>query len=321
MKKSKAELNGHCDLELHLKYRPTTFDEVIGQPQAVKVLSDFVAKKRVPHAILLSGDSGCGKTTLARILKDQLGCSDLDFQEVNCGMVEALETSRSIDVRMRQHPLDGPCKVWILDELQSWSRSQHAQQSLLKVLEDTPRHAYFMLATTAPDKIIKAIRGRCTTVQIVPLKRNSLTKLVSEVAEKEGAEVSDEVIEKIAECAEGSARNALVLLNQVIGLEDDEERLKCITAGGAEKDAFELVKALLWEKSSWSKVAEIIKRIGDQDWERLRYLILANATNECLKAGKNAAKAFTILTAFEENWYDSKRAGLVRACYEVVSGG
>ncbi len=194
-----------------------------------------------------------------------------------------------------------------------------AQTALLKLLEDTPDHVYFILATTDPQGLRATIRTRCTEIRFNPLSPKAMAELITSIAEKEGTTLSEEVIDKLVESAEGSARKALVLLDSVIKIEDAEEQLNCIASSTAKQDAFLIVKALLWEKADWPAVAKMIKEITTDDWEGLRHLILVNATNELLKAGKSSPRAYAVVRCFDTNWFDSKRAGLAAACYEVLT--
>jgi len=123
--------------ELYIEYRPTSFKAVKGQPEVVKVLQNFVTKQRVPHAILFSGPSGCGKTTLARILRHKLACGDHDFFEVNAAEKRGIDFIRELQRVSRLRPVDGKCKVWIIDECHNLTKE--AQHAFLKLLEDAPR--------------------------------------------------------------------------------------------------------------------------------------------------------------------------------------
>ena len=99
--------------ELYKKHRPASFDNVIGQDEAVRSLSEFVKNNKIPHAILFTGPSGVGKTTLARILKDHLGCGDPDFQEINTADFRGIDTVREIRQRMGLAPMFGKSRVWL----------------------------------------------------------------------------------------------------------------------------------------------------------------------------------------------------------------
>src|SRR5690606_3369465 len=107
----------------------------------------------IPHAMLFTGPSGCGKTTLARILRVKLRCSDNDFQEINAADFRGIDSIRSMRQQVGAAPLGGDSRIWLIDEAHSMTAD--AQNAFLKLLEDTPRHVYFFLATTDPQKLKK----------------------------------------------------------------------------------------------------------------------------------------------------------------------
>lgn len=303
------------EVELYRKYRPTLFKGVIGQSQAVSVLMQMVKAQRVPHALLFTGPSGCGKTTLARILRMKLGCGDGDFQEINAADFRGIDTIRDLRTRMSLAPIHGKCRVCLLDEVHSLSKD--AQNSFLKILEDTPKHYYFMLATTDPNKLIKTIITRCTEIKLKAMQSDQLRLLIKDVAAKEKLIISEEVEDKIIECSQDSARLALVLLNKLIGL-DEKEHLDAVEKNASNVQSIALARALFDLRSSWSDIAAILKKIDDEP-ESVRWLVLSYASSVLLSGGKLAGRAYDIIQAFRDHWFDCKKAGLVAACFEIIS--
>jgi DNA polymerase III gamma/tau subunit len=306
-------------MELYKRLRPQSLDEIYGQKEAVSILKDFLKRNDVPQTILFSGPSGCGKTTMARILRKELNCGDADFYEVDCADRASIDMVRELKRASNMMPLDGPCKVWILDEVQSLSRVSFAQQAMLKLLEDTPKCVYFFLATTDPSKLHEAIKTRCTKIKVNSLTPGQIEQLIKSVCKAERAKIGQGVIDKIAESASGSAREALVLLGSVIGLADDAAREEAIQRSSSQSVAFDLVKAMLWGRAKWPDVAKIVAGI-DAEPENMRRLILKCATTELLKANGNAARAAAIINRFEGNFFDGGMSSLVLACYDVIAG-
>ena len=305
--------------EYYKKYRPHSFDDVLGQATAVKTLDDMVERKDIPHAMLFSGPSGCGKTTMIRILRRELGCGKIDYQEVNCGLVDKpLDAVRGVQARMGLAPVSGPCRVWCLDEVQSLGRARFAQEALLKILEDMPEHVYFFLATTDPSKLIPTVRNRCTDIKLSPISGKVIGELVAKVVKAEELDVSKEVVSRITEVADGSARKALVLLHQISGLNAEEEMLKAVLSSDTKRQAIEVARVLMNPKAKWKDVAAMVKDVDD-DPETVRRLVLSYASSVLTNGGGLSDRAYMILTAFEGSFFDSGRAGLVRACWEVNS--
>lgn len=304
-------------MELYRKHRPKALYQVVGQPDACRTLKGLVEKKRVPHAVLFTGPSGCGKTTMARIVAKELACHKNDLCEVNAATSRGIDTIRDIQSRMNSSSVWGACRVWLLDEVHKFTSD--AQNGILKILEDGPKHAYFFLCTTEPNKLIRTIQTRCTEVKCRLLTHKELKQLVVSVADKERASLDDEVADRIAECAEGSARKALVILDQVIGIKDKEDQLNAVQKSDSKRQAFDLYKALnpFKGKPSWPEIADALKEIED-DAEGLRRMVLACAMNDCLKGGPRAGRAYLILDVFQYDTFQSGKPGLVRMCWEAV---
>lgn len=303
-------------VELYKRHRPISFKQVVGQPDAIKILQEMVKNNRIPHAILFSGGSGCGKTTLARILKDKLNCGESDFTEINAADFRGIEMVREIRNRMNLSPIGGTSRIYLIDE--AHQLSSQAQNAFLKMLEDTPKHVYFFLATTDPLKLIATIRTRCTEVKLKELGPASMRELLVSIAEKEGVELSDDVLDRLIDHSEGSARKALVILNQIIGVPDDDGRLNAIENSDHKSKGIELARALLNPRASWPEVAKLLKGLEEEP-ETIRYIVLGYASNVMLGGGKLAGRAFYIADIFQHNFYDSKRAGLVLACWAAVN--
>jgi len=143
-------------VELYRKYRPTKFSQVLGQREAIATLANMGKRRAVPHCLLFTGPSGVGKTTLIRILREKLGCKEHDYVEINAAEARGIDTIRDIQRRLTLSPLSGRCRVWAIDECHRLTTD--AQSALLKILEDTPPTAYFMLATTEPNKLLTTER-------------------------------------------------------------------------------------------------------------------------------------------------------------------
>jgi DNA polymerase-3 subunit gamma/tau len=173
--------------ELYRKYRPKSFRGIVGQDTAVDTLRGWLEKSKVPHAILFTGNSGCGKTTLARILAKKLNClPPRDLVEINAADFNGIDTVREIRRAASSGSIMGReySRCWIIDEGQQLSTA--AQQGLLKLLEEAPAYAYFFLCTTDPQKIIPTIKNRCSEIKINSVSVVNLVALCNSVLAKEG---------------------------------------------------------------------------------------------------------------------------------------
>lgn len=315
MKKSFREIDKES-VELYRKYRPTTLDEIVGQPTVVKMLKELFKEDKLPHAILLSGFTGSGKTTTGRVIQYMLKCDDLDFYELNCGDDNGIDTIRRLNNQKGRSALKSPCRIWLLDECQNLSKD--AMTALLKILEDTPPNLYIILATTDPQKLLKTIHTRCTEFKLQPLDSKAMENLVTDVCKKEKVEIDEEVMERLISVSDGSARKALVLLHQILQLSDIEDQLNCLLSNDAKKQAIDIARAIMDPRNKWLDVAKILEKC-DEEPETIRHLVLSYASKILLSGGKLAPKAYLVICAFENHFFDSKRSGILRACWEVMN--
>lgn len=301
--------------EIYKRYRPRTLARVLGAPATTAALQAMLDKGTLPHALLLSGPSGCGKTTIARILKEALGCHDLDYREVNSAAFRGIDSIRDVQRQMNLAPMAGKVRMWLFDECHQWGAP--VQNAALKILEDTPPHVYFILATTDPGKLIKPVLTRCTEMAVRALGREDVASLVARVAKKEGIELAADIAQDLIDNSGGSARTALVLLEKMAALAPEERAAGLAAAAEEESEAIALCRALI-QKAPWAKVAGILKGLKAEP-ESVRWAVLGYARSVLL--GKPDLQAYHVITCFEQNFYDSKDAGLIRACFEAAHPG
>jgi len=315
-----------AERELHLEERPTSLKMMVGQPDAIAQLKGM--RNNIPHAILFTGPSGCGKTTLARILRRKLKCGEHDFQEINAAENRGIDMVRRLQQQLSLAPITGETRVFLVDECHQLTAD--AQGALLKILEEPPDHAYVMLATTNPEKLRQAIRTRCTDIKVRSLDEGEIVGLVNRVHEERmDCPLAEEVALRLAEVADGSARKALVLLGQIMGVEDDDRRIEILQKSDVKRTAYSLCQALVAGRP-WTAVAEIL-RDCDEEPEQIRWLVLSFFTTVAIgkkdpktgkvrAPGKDASRAVAIMEEFQDNYFDTKRAGLIISAYRATNG-
>lgn len=304
-------------MPLHLDYRPTTFEDFTGNRPTVNSLIALLEREDndFPHSLIFTGPSGCGKTTLARIVAKRLDCSDYDLRELNIADFRGIDTIRDIRRQVELKPLGGNARVWILDEVHKLSND--AQNALLKLLEDTPSHVYFLLCTTDPQKLLKTILSRCMEFKVSSLSENRLKRLLRHICVEEKKEVPEEIIKKIAEVSQGHPRMALVVLDKIIDLPETKMEHSIDSVIFEENKAIELCRALI-EGKLWKEVSEILKGLKGEDPEQVRRAVLGYCSSVLLN--KDDAHAFVVMDQFASPLYDIGFPGLVMACYLAVEG-
>ncbi|MEN6302570.1 MAG: DNA polymerase III subunit gamma/tau, partial [Armatimonadia bacterium] len=228
-----------------LKYRPRTFEDVIGQDHVSRTLRNAIAAGRLVHAYLFTGPRGTGKTTMARILARALNrvkgitpdpCGEcdmclavsagraLDVIEIDAASHTGVDAIRELREQVKYSPGEGRCKLYILDEVHMLSIS--AFNALLKTLEEPPAHAYFALLTTEMHKVPETIVSRCQRFEFRPISIPEVIGALRKIADNEGLQVQDAALHAIATAAEGGLRDAQSILEQVVAFSEGEITLE-----------------------------------------------------------------------------------------------
>jgi len=217
------------------KYRPQTFDDVIGQEHVAATLKNAIAAGRLGHAYLFSGPRGVGKTTMARILAKAVNClespgalpcgtceacrgiaagGDVDVLEIDAASNRKVEEVEPLIDAARYLPQRSPRKVFIVDEAHMLSK--HAWNALLKTLEEPPAHVLFIFATTEPEKVLATVKSRCQCFDFRAIRPDAIEGKLRRIVEKEGLAVEEGVLKEIAARATGGLRDAESLLDQLL---------------------------------------------------------------------------------------------------------
>jgi len=303
---------------LYLKYRPKTFGQIVGNKEIINSLEKMTDNPETcPHAILLQGETGCGKTTISRIIADKLGVKGADFTEMDSADFRGIDTVRTIRKQVMFAAREGKYRLFLMDECHKLTGD--AQSALLKILEDTPKHVFFILATTDPQKLLKTIRGRCSVFTVKPLHEIEMSKLLKKVVRKEREELDDLVYEQIIQDAVGRPRNALQILDQVLRVDKDLRLATAKKTAEEESESIELCRALL-AGNGWKKVSNILRKLNEQgqDAESIRRHVLGYANAILLKSENDVAAL--VIAEFFESFYFIGFPGLTASCYAVIKG-
>ena len=302
-------------MSLYLKYRPTTLDEVRGNSELTLTLKGMLGNKETcPHSFLLHGPTGCGKTTIGRIIANELGCTGYDLREINSADFRGIYTIRDVIKSSQYMPMESSCIVWLVDEVHKMTND--AQNALLKILEDTPKHVYFILCTTDPQKLLPTIKGRCSIFQVQPLVESEMRILLKRTARKEAKSLEDTVLVQIVESAKGHPRNALQILEQVLTVPQEQQLETAKKAEAETTQAIDLCRALI-KKAPWNAIAKILSGMKDLEAESIRRVVLGYC-QAILLSGKDEPLCGLILEEFMSPFYDSGFPQLVYACYSVT---
>jgi DNA polymerase-3 subunit gamma/tau len=220
------------------KYRPATFDMVVGQDTITNTLKNAIKNKHLAQAYLFCGPRGVGKTTCARILAKTINCTDLkddgeacdkcescvsfntlrsfNIHELDAASNNKVEDIRSLNEQVRIPPQIGKYSIYIIDEVHMLSSS--AFNAFLKTLEEPPSHAIFILATTEKHKIIPTILSRCQIFDFNRIRIEDIVKRIQYVADNESVSIEEEALHIIARKADGALRDALSIFDQIVSL-------------------------------------------------------------------------------------------------------
>lgn len=201
---------------LYRKYRPLKWSEVLGQEHVVSVLKGAVAGETYAHAYLFSGGRGLGKTTLARILAKELGTDAMDLYEIDGASNRGIDEIRELREASQVLPFKSKHKVYIIDEIHMLTTP--AFNAFLKVLEEPPKHALFLMATTEPQKLPGTIISRCQHLTLKKPSEEILAKMVVKTSAAEGSELTKDAAELVAILGEGSFRDTLGVLQKVLSM-------------------------------------------------------------------------------------------------------
>ncbi len=279
------------------KWRPQTFDDVVGQDHVVTTLKNAITRNRIAHAYLFVGPRGTGKTSTARIFAKALNCTDgpkvdfsltdqavqsiaegthLDVIEIDGASNNGVDQVRDLRDTARYSPAQGKFKIYIIDEVHMLSTA--AFNALLKTLEEPPPHVKFVFATTEVQKVLPTILSRCQRFDLKPIPSNLIVERLAKIAKAETIKISDQALASIARMADGGMRDAQSIFDQMISFCGNEI---------SEPDVLDVYGLV-----SSEKVAELAAAVAKGDDKRIISLV-----DECDAAGRDLVRLLTDLQA------------------------
>ena len=326
------------------KWRPHTFEQVVGQHHVLTALTNALDQGRLHHAYLLSGTRGVGKTTIARILAKSLNCEQgisshpcgvcdtcreidqgnfVDLLEIDAASRTKVEDTRELLDNVQYRPARGRFKVYLIDEVHMLSR--HSFNALLKTLEEPPPYVKFLLATTDPQKLPITILSRCLQFHLKSLDQTQIAKQLEWVLDQEGQPFEPRALLALAKAADGSMRDALSLTDQALAHGNGSVRLDSVLAMLGTLDhrhLHQLLEAVLRQDApaTMAKITEIAT-LGpdfDQLHAELEGLLHRIAMAQLLPATvqEQGADADALLQLAQAMSPEE-----VQLCYQIVLGG
>ncbi len=290
-------------IALYRKYRPRSFDDVVGQDHLIELLKNSIKEKKTSHAYLFCGGRGTGKTTVARIFARDIGCNPEDIIEIDAASNRGIDEIRELREAVRTAPFSSEYKVYIIDEAHMLTKE--AANALLKTLEEPPIHVIFILATTDPEKLPSTIVSRCQKIIFKQPDLTTLAKRLSYVAKEEGKKMEEETAMLLARHGKGSYRDALGVLEQIITMSGDnvahsevikflgvpnKENVNALLVAFCTKNAKDIVEIL----NSLSSSGMSALSIYDEFLELVRVclLIRINGSEGCSEDQQSLAKTY-----------------------------
>lgn len=309
-------------MPLHIDHRPSKFVAFYGNNRVVEDVKNHLKKRRPNHTILITGPAGCGKTTMARIISKELGVYDpkksetesMDYTELNAADFRGIDMVRDIRNSYRYNPMISPYRIWFFDECHKLSPD--AQEAMLKMMEHTPSHVWFIMATTEPSKLKTTFRRRCTEFVLDLLDEDEMKKLLNRVAKREKIKLKEKVLSLIISLSNGSPGEALNLMDKAILVDEKNIEQSLQRLETTHDTIINLCRLIM--KKNWKACSSVLR--GDlkkENPETIRRMILAYFGTVLISGRQDA---YLVMDCFRQPTYDTGFNGIIMAVYEACSG-
>ncbi|MBQ6840865.1 MAG: DNA polymerase III subunit gamma/tau [Bacilli bacterium] len=295
---------------LYRKYRPSNFDEVVGQNNTIDLLKDSVENNKISHAYIFSGPRGTGKTSTAKIFAKTINCSSEDgakpcgkcenctnfaqsndIYEIDAASNNGVDQIREIIDNIKLSPINSKYKVYIIDEVHMLSTS--AFNALLLTLEEPPSHVVFILATTDIEDVPITVLSRCQRLDFKKISNKDIKMTLRSISDKENIDIDDAAIEEIAEFADGGLRDALSILDQLSKTGEKITQDSVLTSIGliSTKGILQLIEGI--DKNSVDIVLDFVDKARENsaDFKTVVKKIIQILKNKAIEIKKGTEKS------------------------------
>ncbi len=303
----------------HTKYRPTEWVDMVGQGAIIDSICDTIPNT---HFYILYGMRGTGKTTAAYLIANSLGCKGSGLIKINAATRNKVEHARQIEEDCIYMPLEGPVSVYLFDE--SHRLTNDAQNVILTILEEQPPHVYFIFCTTNNTKFLPEVIDRAANYEFKALSKRDISVILDKVCQKEGIILQPEAYKMIVDNSEGIPRRALVLLDQIKGL-DELEKIKEIVllSSEDEADVRELCR-VVFKGERWKDALRLVDKLN-ADPEKIRRALLGYLSSVLRmkfnndEYAKPDLRVIKMMNLFLVPFYDTGISGLIHALARIFS--
>lgn len=306
-------------MPLQTTHRPVKLSEFYGNDALKASLESVLSREEdVPPSFLFIGRSGCGKTTLGRIVANELGGVGMDVKTYNASNTRGIDTIREVIKTLPASPMLGKKKIYIFEEAAGITGA--AAEAMLLMLEEPPKHVHFVLCTTEPEKLKPTIKRRCHIAEVSPLDNETMLRFLKDIVKKEGInDYPENILKKVVYVSDGSPGKALSVLDSIIDIEDDDKAVEAIeTKVLSETTSKDICRLLLDENTGsdakWKDMVKIIKGLKVEP-EQARRGILGYLEKVLWTSGSD--RVAEIMELFVEPLYNSGQPGLSLILYSA----